>query len=468
MARNLRTERRPWSQTPSGAIALERTGAIAEPTAVALPRPGGALCLAGRGFVEPFAKFSSSGLKVSPGAAGLGVDGSALTTAACRLHATARTTSVALKNAWDSPTGPVTFLAVVERLGTNGNGASPIFANGSASTAPYSAYGISLSTANVLSVSCSAGGTLRTLTLDTLAANAITVIVGRYDGARLEGFVNGVKSASSVACTGNLGYPGASASPAGPAIGNYYQYTDTARSFAGRVYLAALWAEALSDAQIAALSANPWQIFRPLRRVSYFDLAGGGELNVTTSLGQAQATGLQVEVNRKLEVSIPLAAGTAQGFVAGINRQLGIQASVGQAVAQGLSAIIETFGQLVVNAELGDAQAQGLLAGINLKKEVAALLGTANASCLSATISSESILHINATVGQAAALGHLANINRQLEVQVGVAQAIAQGFQASVVNASTTFTDAEMEEIARRLLSSGPWLVKLKVILENL
>ena len=280
MAKILVPSRRIWTRQPPGLIALARSGRITPPTAAAIPRPGGAICLSDRAFVEPFAKLSAATLNVIRDANGYAVDGTTSTTASCPLHSVGHTISGAFANAWDKPSKQVTFAAICLRRGTNSNGTSEVFTNGSANAEPYTAYGISLTTTNEIRLECSAGGTYRSLIIGTLAAGALSVIVGRYNGARLEGFLNGVKNASSTACTGDLIYPGMVESPGGPAIGNFYQYTASARSFAGSVYLVAVWDSALSDAEISELSANPWQLFSRRDRYTVFGSASTGLTSV--------------------------------------------------------------------------------------------------------------------------------------------------------------------------------------------
>lgn len=54
----------------------------------------------------------------------------------------------------------------------------------------------------------------------------------------------------------------------------------------GKVYLACLHNRQLDDAEVIALHDNPWQLFKPRRRVLYFDAAAVGQV-VETDLAQA-------------------------------------------------------------------------------------------------------------------------------------------------------------------------------------
>ena len=62
--------------------------------------------------------------------------------------------------------------------------------------------------------------------------------------------------------------------------GNYYDNSIT-RRFRGGIYYAGLLPVALSGEDIAALSRNPWQLFRPVQRRIYFDVGAGGTAGVT-------------------------------------------------------------------------------------------------------------------------------------------------------------------------------------------
>lgn len=58
---------------------------------------------------------------------------------------------------------------------------------------------------------------------------------------------------------------------------------DPASFYNGGVFYIALWGRSLSAEEIKELSKNPWQIFRPQKRVLYFDVANGGGVTGTIS-----------------------------------------------------------------------------------------------------------------------------------------------------------------------------------------
>jgi hypothetical protein len=131
-----------------------------------------------------------------------------------------------------------------------------------------------------IQIECSAGGVNRVINIGPFVNNVPTVIVNRYDGASMDGFIGGTKMAS-LACTGNISYP----SSRGPAIGNYFS-SNYGRSFNGQVFLAVLFPVALSDIEVRAISDNPWQIFAPDQRRIFSVVSGGSAstaLAITTS-----------------------------------------------------------------------------------------------------------------------------------------------------------------------------------------
>jgi hypothetical protein len=58
-------------------------------------------------------------------------------------------------------------------------------------------------------------------------------------------------------------------------FGNYYDNSD-ARRLAAQIHFGAFLPRGMGDAEVAALSRNPWQLFRPVQRRIYFDMGAGG------------------------------------------------------------------------------------------------------------------------------------------------------------------------------------------------
>lgn len=58
-------------------------------------------------------------------------------------------------------------------------------------------------------------------------------------------------------------------------IGNYYDNA-AGRRLSANVHMAAFLPRGLGGSEVAALSRNPWQLFRPVQRRVYFDMGAGG------------------------------------------------------------------------------------------------------------------------------------------------------------------------------------------------
>ena len=160
------------------------------------------------------------------------------------------------------------------RRGNNPNGTAPIFLRGSAVTSPYAAYSIlDYSGTGTLRGTVAIGGTSYSATGSIIPNMRPIVLSTRYDGSKVEIFMGGVLN-GSLNCSGTLSYQNASDS--GVAIGNYYSYSATARSFNGDVYLTAVWDRALSDTELRSISENPYQILRPANDRLWLDVVAGG------------------------------------------------------------------------------------------------------------------------------------------------------------------------------------------------
>lgn len=372
--------------------------------------------------VETYGVSTGTSIKVAAGLGGMGMDGTAITTQSHRLHSVANATNTA----WEEPLTAATWFAVLVRRGNNANGYAPIFANGAPSTAPYNAYAILDSfgggTANV---ECSAGNANRSATAGVMSNNKLTVIVGRYTGYTLAGFLNGVKGASETSCTGNLVY--ANATNRGPSVGNYYDYTDTARSFNGQIYLVGVAPVALSDAEIVALSADPWQLLAAPDDIIWLD-AGGGGTTINCALGTATAQGYPAQVGQGSTVACTLGTATASGFAAQVAQGTTIACSLGTATATGYQAAISSDGAILCSR--GTASAVGYQAAVSVETVISCSVGTATASGYQAQISQGTV--INCSLAQAAAAGFLAAISQGTTIACSRGTASAIGYLASV------------------------------------
>lgn len=92
-----------------------------------------------------------------------------------------------------------------------------------------------------------------------MSANTVYTLAGTWDGANMRAWQNGVFSGQAAA-SGTL-----DTNAAAPLtiLGGHNL---SGAAFNGRFYIGGLWNRALTPSEIAALSANPWQIFRPVTR----------------------------------------------------------------------------------------------------------------------------------------------------------------------------------------------------------
>ena len=238
--------------------------------AVSIPVGGQVVTLTQGGLSDRFATKSGPAAITQGSMQALSVAYSSITTDSWRLIETANR----LDTVFERPSSAVTAVAFVMRRGNNPNGTAPIFLRGSAVTSPYAAYSIlDYSGTGTLRGTVAIGGTSYSATGSIIPNMRPIVLSTRYDGSKVEIFMGGVLN-GSLNCSGTLSYPNASDS--GVAIGNYYSYSATARSFNGDVYLTAVWDRALSDTELRSISENPYQILRPANDRLWLDVVAGG------------------------------------------------------------------------------------------------------------------------------------------------------------------------------------------------
>ena len=162
---------------------------------------------------------------------------------------------------------------------------------------------------------------------------------------------------------------------------------------------------ALTDVELQLLSRNPWQVFAPQDRKVFVSVASS-DLNITTTLATANASGFTANIDRQLVIATSLGTATASGFTANVDRQLSITTTLATATASGFTANISS--DLNVTATLATATASAFSANVDRQLSITATLATANAS------------------------GSTANVDRQLFITTTLATATASGFDASI------------------------------------
>ena len=142
-----------------------------------------------------------------------------------------------------------------------------------------------------------------TLTAAQLAAGvAMAAVVA---GNQIASFANGRKTSATASGTQRV------------PTGNFYvgQHKGTgANGWDGELVLVGTWSRALSDAEVASLSANPWQLFAPERRIWVPVVAGGGSstnLVIQSALHAHAADGPTLTTDSTLAIAEALHAHSA-------------------------------------------------------------------------------------------------------------------------------------------------------------
>jgi hypothetical protein len=161
--------------------------------------------------------------------------------------------------------------------------------------------------------------------------------------------------------------------------------------------------QALIDASTLSKAWN--QIFAPQERKVFVSVTSS-DLNITTTLVTADASGFTANVDRQLVIATSLGTATTSGFTANVDRQLSITTTLATTTASGFTANISS--DLNVTATLATATASAFSANVDRQLSITTTLATANAS------------------------GFTANVDRQLFITTTLATATASGFDASI------------------------------------
>lgn len=174
-------------------------------------------------------------------------------------------------------------------------------------------------------------------------------------------------------------------------------------------YLSLRFNRALSTAELATITANPWQVFAPLERRIWAPAAGGGT-TITGTIGTAVASGLRGTVNTNRAIAGALGTATASGFQGVVNANR------------------------TISGVLGTAVASGLTGNVNANRTIAGALGTATASGFQGTVTNGNTTTITGSLGTAVATGFTGGVawNRYIAGLLGVAT--ASGFTGGVAN----------------------------------
>lgn len=162
--------------------------------------------------------------------------------------------------------------------------------------------------------------------------NTPALLIATVKNNRLSLYLNGVLHGSPAVAAVEM------SGQAELQIGNYYD-NNVSRRLSATVHMAAFLPRGLGDSEVAALSRNPWQLFKPVPRRIYFDMvAGGWELpthNLAGAGSEQQGTGDAGAVSQLHQLS---GAATAQPVNAGASAVSQVHALSGSAGYQAASA----------------------------------------------------------------------------------------------------------------------------------
>lgn len=247
--------------------------------------------------------FPGSAITSSPGRAGCAIKAPVATTQYYGLSGNTTNT------VWDAPTATVTCFALIRRLG-NESGNSQIWGNSDPNNAPYNNWQLSdAGGTGTLSFSIDPGGVVSDLTFAAGFTGNLQLIAGVYTGSQQLLYSDGVLVASK-AITGSLS--AFNSAGRGTAVGNYYNFTASARSFNGEIYLAGMTPLALSAKEILEISQNVNKLLRPKQRDMYLAVNTGTANALTgTSTESQSATGSPTIGINMVAASVQRQSGTA-------------------------------------------------------------------------------------------------------------------------------------------------------------
>lgn len=250
------------------------------------------------------------------------------------------------------------------------------------------------------------------------AWTGISAFCGAWRGstAASSAFLDGKKLTNSYSSSGDTAVF-ATSTLGGARVGDRSSST----YWASACLLSIRWSRALTDSELALVSANPWQIFKPRTRRTIIDLGASGGLSLTATVGVADASAFSANVDLQRIFPASLASAAAAGFSANIDLRRNVLAT------------------------RGDASAFGYLAGVDLRRSIIAALGAAVASGYDATVELAGALNIPASLGVAQASGRQANVNLSFDLSATPGSAAAIGLSASISNEEAPFTQAQLD-----------------------
>ena len=195
-----------------------------------------------------------------------------------------------------------------------------------------------------------------------------SVVIGSTpEGLTGNAWLNGVKVLSGTINSGNAVY-GNGAPAQVLTVGRGFGVTTPAGSygyFQGSVHLALVYNRVLSDAEVRALSSNPWQVFAPVERQIWVPITASS----TASTGNLVTT----EAGSDLASFTATSVVTSYGSLSATESGADTSALTGTSAAQGVLTSTESGAD--TSALTGTSAAQGVLTSTESGADTSALTG---------------------------------------------------------------------------------------------
>ena len=289
-----------------------------------------------------------------------------------------------------------------------------------------------------------------------------SVVIGSTpEGLTGNAWLNGVKVLSGTINSGNAVY-GNGAPAQVLTVGRGFGVTTPAGSygyFQGSVHLALVYNRVLSDAEVRALSSNPWQVFAPVERQIWVpitasstastgnlvtteagsDLASFTATSVVTSYGSLSAT------ESGADTSALTGTSAAQGVLTSTESGADTSALTGALFTQGSLTTSETGAD--TSAFTGGQQTIGILSATEA--------GADNVAFIGVTLAQASVTATESGSGTAALVGTVLVQGALASSELGSDTAAFTGSQQTTANLAATETGGDASTLSGVALAVG-------------
>lgn len=346
---------------------------------------------------------------------------------------------------WDAPQTQVSVMVVARKMANTG-GNSPVFANNSPNTPPYTPWGLTDKGGvgqMLFGVGTVSNGIVEISEPTALFGDGLAhVYIGTYDGATMRLYRDGVQVASAPQ-SGTLSY--FNASDRGTSIGNYFNFPGT-RTFLGEIFGGALWKRSLAPAEVLALTANPWALAEDMYSEDEFELSDTGNifsstgsvagLSSVTSISAAIAAAYGSSFSTSQVLSASNAIYTSTGAVLGSAGAQSVARSITQAA--GVSTGVSTASVASVYILQVNANTSGTSVVTGLTNAVAAATTDADGSAVGTSTASAIARSVAQSIGVASGSVLVSSAGQTLAQAVANAVAYSTASATSVLIATST------------------------------